>query len=265
MKILKEEIACHKFDVLMAPLRQTVVDQVKKQFGTGSKAEVGRFHVTSIENPYLLEDHRALHSRDREIMNCVTFHIEQNILDILSDRAIFSNLNNLVVNKENPFLPYKERCDEILGGSWYHETLGRLKRSPAGFCEELEFLMPIILYADKTGTSANQRYPLEPFIFTLAIIRRALRNNPRSWRPLGFMPDLEAKSPKENEWVHSKNDSATPQSYHHFLEFILRSLVEVQDRGIVTWLRLRDQVKQVRIRPDESWPSSLEMENQLTC
>ncbi len=250
LKILAEEMKERNFNPALAPTRDTVSRKVISRYGTGSAPIVSKFRVTSISNPYLLSDHNALHSRNRDIMYCITFNVEQNILDILNDRGIFGNINNLVVNTNNPFAPFEGHGDEILAGSWYKDTVKRLKASEFGFDEFYEYLLPILLYVDKTGTTDNQRYPLEPFIFTLAIIRRALRCNARSWRPAGFIPDLESKSTYENQYTRSKNPAAIPQSYHRFLELILQGFQEVQDKGIVTWLRLGSQLKKVRIRPE---------------
>jgi hypothetical protein len=72
------------------------------------------------------------------------------------------------------------------------------------FDEEFEYLEGIVLYCDKTGTTSNQRYPLEPFIFSLASIRRYIRMHNRAWRRIGFMPDLETKSSSENKNLYQK-------------------------------------------------------------
>jgi hypothetical protein len=141
--------------------------------------------------------------------------------------------------------------DEVLDGEWRKETLKRMTKQGVKnpFNPHLEFMLDLILYYDKTGTTGNQRYPLEPFIFTLAIIRRQLRNNPRAWRPFGFtMPDLETKSSADQQYSRSKNPGITQQTYHRFLEFILQGIQDVQDKGIVTYLRLGDRVKKVVLR-----------------
>ena len=249
LKIVAEEMRFRNFQPALAPTRETVSRQIIGRYGVGTLPVVSSFRASSITNPYLLSDHNALHSRKRDILYCVTFSVEQNILDILNDREIFGNINNLVVNTKHPFSPYDGHGDEILGGSWYKETVIRMKEH-LSFDEYYDFLLPIILYVDKTGTTDNQRYPLEPFIFTLAIIRRALRYHPRAWRPAGFIPDLESKSTYENKYTRSKNPAANPQSYHRFLELVLKGFQEVQDNGIVTWLRLGGQVKKCRIRPE---------------
>jgi hypothetical protein len=107
----------------------------------------------------------------------MTFNARRMILDLLDDTNIFGGLGNLVINHDNPFLPYKNISgvsEEILDGTWYSDSIKRLKTYPPDpLKEEVEFLLPIVMYVDKTGTSMNQRYPLEPFIFTTAVLKRS--------------------------------------------------------------------------------------------
>jgi hypothetical protein len=68
-----------------------------------------------------------------------------------------------------------------LDGSWYKNSIRRLQNYDKDPLKEAaEFVLPIVMYVDKTGTSMNQRYPLEPFMFTKAIIKRKKRIRPRS-------------------------------------------------------------------------------------
>ena len=255
LKIIAEEMRHRDFKPEMAPKRETIVSKIQKQFGKGKEPMVGRFQVTSLSNPYLITEPDCFHYRKREILNCISFDIECQLLDLLNDRDIFGDPKNLVVNQDDYFSPYQGGCDDVLSGSWYSSTITRLKRGVAdmegiGFDEEFEFLLPLILYCDKTGTSDNQRYPLEPVVFTTALIRRHLRYYSRSWRVAGFIPDLESKSSSEHKKIYQVNDHAIPQSYHRFLSFILEGFEKVQRNGIITWLRIGDMVKRVRIRPE---------------
>jgi Plavaka transposase len=175
------------------------------------------------------------------------------IIDLLCNTAIFGNLKNLVVNKSNPssLQKYQRSADELLDGSWYRDSIERLKqydRDPLK--EAVEFVLPIVMYVDKTGTSMNQRYPLEPFMFTTAIIKRKIRIRPRSWRPLGFIPDLETKSSAEKTYINRRNRGATAQAYHLALEHLLQGMEEVQENGIIQWLQLGSCMKKVRVQPE---------------
>jgi hypothetical protein len=111
-----------------------------------------------------------IHNRKRNIVDVVCFNAKNMILDLLEDQAIFGNLANLVVNNTNPFLSYvnpRQKSMELIDGTWYSKTISSLKSyTKDPLIPEVEFVLPLVLYVDKTGTSINQRYPLEPFIFT---------------------------------------------------------------------------------------------------
>ena len=258
LKLISKEMTNNSFDPRTAPSRRRVTRYVYRNYAPGPEPIIGSFRCSGQENPYLISKDDKLAWRRRDVMNCIAFDVEHGIKDLLGDRAIFGNLNNLVVNRDEPsnperrFAPYEpvDGGDEVLDGNWRQQTLKRMTAEgvKVPFNPHLEFMLDLILYYDKTGTTGNQRYPLEPFIFTLAIIRRQLRNNPRAWRPFGFMPDLEAKSSADQQYSRSKNPGITQQTYHRFLEFILQGIQDVQDKGIVTYLRLGDRVKKVGLR-----------------
>ena len=197
---------------------------------------------------------KQIDNRERFMVDLISYNTANQLKDLLGDTEIFSNLENLVVNPSNPFDPYvnkKAFADEILDGSWYRDTIERLEKLPSDpFDKEFEFVLPIIMYVDKTGTSMNQRYPLEPLMMTTAIIRRSVRIRPSSWRPLGFIPDLETKSSAEQRFLNRTNQGTTSQAYHCALEHLLLGMEEVQEKGIVHWLQLGKHKKKVRLRPE---------------
>jgi hypothetical protein len=81
-------------------------------------------------------------------------------------------------------------------------------------------MLPIILYMDKTGTDVNQRYSLEPVLFSLAALPREQRESRHSWRHLGFIP------PRDNS---CENETTTSlQFYHDCLSYLLDGLRESQ-------------------------------------
>ena len=267
MEILEKVMERYNFHPSLAKKRATYAELVRRKYGTDNQPEVGRFRVASDNDPYgttengEVEDEdiaetegnkvAVVTSRERDTLNCVAFQFEKQFLDLINDIEIFGNANNLVVNKTgNPFLPYRHigHSDDMNDGSWYKQTIQRLSDSEEGFDSRYESLAGIILYADKTGITKDQRYPLEPVLFSTSLIRRELRNYPRAWRPLGFMPDLESKSSSETTVNRAKDPSTMPKSYHRFLSYILKSLHDLQKTGLVTWLRIGDQVSYRRIR-----------------
>ncbi len=73
---------------------------------------------------------------------------------------------------------------------------------------------------DKTGTDVNQRYSLEPVLFSVAAIPRQQRESRHSWRHLGFIP--QAVSGSEEETLTSL------QTYHNSLAYLMDGLRESQ-------------------------------------
>jgi hypothetical protein len=86
--------------------------------------------------------------------------VEQ-LQDLLSVTHVFKDLNNLVVNKENLWLPYNYQDDnyvEIQYGDWLLTA-----------CEPVHdpafFTIGIIIYTDKTGKGAVNSNGMELLVF----------------------------------------------------------------------------------------------------
>jgi hypothetical protein len=75
--------------------------------------------------------------------------------------------------------------DELWNTPWMKQTFECCHRS---FNSNEDIMLPIILYMDKTGTDAYQRYSLEPIIFSTAAIPRETRDKRQAWRHIGFVP-----------------------------------------------------------------------------
>lgn len=255
LKIMREEISDRGFSVVEAKSSDTIRRDMKRRYGAGLLPLCKPVRLLGAINNRTLVRPDDFHNRRRELVNCYAFDMRAGLLDLLGDREIFGNLDNLVVNENDPFAPYENphpnHQDEFLDGTWYRDTIRRLSTScEYPFDAELEFLVPLVVYLDKTGTDAIQRYPLEPVSFTTALIRRKLRNHDRAWRYAGLIPDLESKSKAEKDRLRSTNPSASAYNYHLCLQAALTdSLKTIQDEGILYMLRLGNEVKSVRLRP----------------
>ena len=106
---------------------------------------------------------------------------------------------------------------ELWNTSWMRDTFTTEYRD---FDPKTDIMLPIILYMDKTGTDVNQRYSLEPVLFSFAAISREQRESRHSWRHLGFIPQKESSS--EDDSISSL------QFYHDCLAYILDGLKEAQ-------------------------------------
>ena len=285
LDIVHEEMKNNGFNLATRPRRETVSRLVMRKYGMGCEPEVAHLTIASERgNAATVEETAKVNQRKetdevigldpeqlrqselyksipqqvegrrRHVADVIRFNFRKQVINLLSDYSIFGKLQNLVVNSTNPFLPYVNTSavvDEFMDGTWYPDTVQRLKSDKTDpFVDGLDFALPMVVYLDKTGTSGNQRHPLEPVLFTTAIIKRKIRNQTRSWRPLGYIPDLESKSSAEKRYLSTKNSGATSQSYHVALEYLLELFQEAQNEGIVTWLRLGDHIKKVRLRPE---------------
>jgi len=186
-------------------------------------------------------------------------HVPTPIRTVVKDRAVyrfpflemvqdllnspkFDDVENICVNKDAlrrfmKFIPVDEHDNsEAMAKKWASMTFDSLEN----FDIERDFFLPLILYADKTGTDQYQRYPLEPWMFTFALFRRAVRESPNMWRHLGFMPpsedtvvaesgDTVVEDGDEVEAADSdahckKKSQQNLQLYHYFLSNLLAEI-----------------------------------------
>jgi hypothetical protein len=120
--------------------------------------------------------------------------------------------------------------DNVLDGSWYSSTVAALKRIGKN---SRQFLIPIIIYMDKTGTDANQRHSLELVLFTLGVFSRKLRHQTRAWRLLGFIPDLQLLLLAMKQSARSKlmGKGIGERNYHTCLGAVLHSFYRMLISG----------------------------------
>ena len=157
-------------------------------------------------------------------------------LDMLRDllcSSKFNEVNNLCVNQDenNRFLRFQptnsEDISETMSKKWATETQDSLE----DFDPDKDLFLPLNLYADKTGTDVNQRYPLEPWMFTTPLLRRKTRESADAWRHLGFLPSLDdVGTPDNDEDGPASNDSSDKlQLYHDFLAVLLKEVKDCRD------------------------------------
>ena len=143
----------------------------------------------------------------RDLVHLVHCHFVEQWNDLHSDLGIWGNIDNLCVDRDNPFSGNPGRqdgtVDEVVDGKMHQDTrrfvIDNLVQPGEPF-----IIDPICCYVDKCGTDTHQRWPAEPFLFTSLLIKRELRNKASSWRPLGFLPDLEHKSSAQMKQDRSK-------------------------------------------------------------
>jgi hypothetical protein len=134
------------------------------------------------------------------------FNASQQVFSLLEDEGIMGDISNLAVCHDNPFGRYHSpdsRLGEVNSGLWrYDRAYDKMMSDEPSITADGAILPKclngVILYADKTGTSVQQRHGLEPVMMTLSLLQEHIRNQTfRAWRPLGYIPDLDQGSKAE--------------------------------------------------------------------
>jgi hypothetical protein len=172
----------------------------------------------------------------RSTANVNFWDFEKQLADLLADPDIFRCLDNLNVSHESPYSPYfgptDGPVDDFHTAEWFSDTID-LYRTKYGFDDNRDFFLPIILTIDKTSVTGNDRFGLEPMLFTLALIKRKIRNDSKSWRCLGFVPDIERNSrqnKKRMEGIDKERPGRNLRNYHKCLDAIIKSVIAYQKK-----------------------------------
>jgi hypothetical protein len=83
---------------------------------------------------------------------------------------------------------------------------------------------------DKLALDRHGHLSLEPVYYTLALFNRKARNQPKAWRPIGYIPNLQLQSPAKTAKIMLGVDKV--QLYHNMLKLILRQMEPIMDVGI---------------------------------
>jgi hypothetical protein len=95
------------------------------------------------------------------------------------------------------------------------------------FCGKDGNYMPfgMVVFADKSHTSLHGALLVTPITFTATFLNRKVRNNPKFWRPIAYLPNLGYGK----DTYRASHDKL--QDEHNCLAFALKSLVELSDAG----------------------------------
>ena len=136
--------------------------------------------------------------------------------------------NNLKSNPNN------KMYGDINTGTVYQKAKKEYLKDPN------DVLCPIIFFIDKTHTDTNGRLCLEPIRFTLGIFNRETRNDPSSWRTLGYISDQ----------AHMKKTSPHQKAidYHHMIEFILDEFIQCQQEELPVKLNFNNEIHESNLK-----------------
>ena len=203
--LLKKLTKHDGFDVKKALNRKTLMQRLERRYKTRPRIEssiVSNQEVFRFKFHDMLQD--LLHSSSKYLHEILPNH-EQ---------------DNEAVGTEH----------ELWNTEWMRNTFSNEKY--IDFEPERDIMLPLILYMDKTGTDVNQRYSLEPVLFSLAAIPRESRESRHSWRHLGFIPQKQKCSEDET--------SSDLQFYHNCLSYLLDGLREAQMNPPTVLVRSKD-------------------------
>ena len=165
-----------------------------------------------------------------EQIDVVIHDFKQCLYSLLTDDHLMKP-ENLILSDDNQlsFVPSKryQIIDDIHTGKCYKMAYQKYIQNP-----DQELLCPIIFFIDKTHTDIHGRLCLEPVQFTLGIFNRDTRDKAKSWRTLGYIPNIP-KNP---------NDTTEQrlQDYHSILSKILESFNNAQNNPIIWKFKLPD-------------------------
>jgi hypothetical protein len=110
----------------------------------------------------------------------IYFPFFNSLQDLLRSSASY-DIDNLCANKAeqdhfNRFQPTTvANNSEIMSNEWASKTQDQLA-ADKDFDPDQDYFLALQVYGDKTGTNVNQRYPLEPWMFTLVALRLMARH-----------------------------------------------------------------------------------------
>ena len=125
------------------------------------------------------------------------FPFKDVLLDLLKDRTLFCDINNLTANPNDAFGAMRQEKatthhgDEAFllndsdTGGLMRDMCNVLKRDPA----KGDLTVPLVFHMDQTGTTSNMRWGIEPLLFAVSWLKQSIRNkrDGHAWHVLGCM------------------------------------------------------------------------------
>ena len=191
----------------------------------------------------------ALPGPGDQTVETTCFNFTDQLLSLVSDRALFGNLENLDVNNEDRFGKYINATgllSTINSGQWYHNAYLHEVTDPSK-----DFVMPIIMACDETNLRKGGKTSSCPLVFTTSILNQKMRNKHIAWRTLGYVNNLSLVE-SAAETKHNANDDTAlkPKRLHAIFKTILASLLEAQKVGALNNIPLQfgDVTKMVNLK-----------------
>ena len=160
-------------------------------------------------------------------MQTTTFDFANQLFTLVSDQALFGNLDNLDVNVDDPFGKYVSPnglLSTVNSGQWYNSAYQHKVNDPTK-----DFVMPIIFACDKTHLGKGGKAASWPLLFTTSILNQKTRNLHIAWHTLGYINDLSLIQSSTEDKDLSKELKA--ERLHAIFKTILASIITAQEAG----------------------------------
>ena len=83
----------------------------------------------------------------------------------------------------------------------------------------------MVVFGDKSQTDLHGSLSCTPITFTATFFNRKTRNNPNSWRPIAYIPNLAHRKGGKGKSCEKVQDE------HNCLAYTLKSLIELLEGG----------------------------------
>lgn len=230
----------------------TLLRRFRKKKLDITKAKGREAYVKVLEKKIKTPKPKATKVGGRDVIH---FSFLESLRDLLRSTT-FDNVSNLCVNTEveerfNRFQPATDQdIGEIMSKRWASESQDEMEGMD-DFDPQFDLFLAIMMYGDKTGTDVNQRYPLEPWVFTLPLLRRAAREKSDNWRHLGFIPSQDSTPSQQRKDDDMSQGSLSTeeklQQYHDYLAVLLNGLKIATDRKPIMWVNLGGEWQRRRL------------------
>jgi hypothetical protein len=162
---------------------------------------------------------------NNSLVTVPVFDMKAMILSILHDEQLMREENfarglNIFTGHTDPDCDVNKLYGEIHTGDRWVRAVERF-----GGSEKKYMPLGLVVFGDKSHTDQHGTLSLTPVTFTLTFFNRNVRNNPDSWRPMAYIPNLSHGN------VGGTKSVAKSQSEHYCIAYALKSLIDLSEAG----------------------------------
>jgi hypothetical protein len=162
-----------------------------------------------------------------QVVQTTCFNFTNQLHSLVSDPALFGNLDNLDINVDDPYgkyVPPNGLLSTVNSGQWYNSAYCHEVKDPSKY-----FMVLIIFACDETHLQKGGKASSWPLLFTTSILNQKTRNLPIAWRMLGYINDLSLLQSAAEDKNLSQEVNA--ERLHAIFKTILATVIEAQQSG----------------------------------